>query len=86
MMEVKTLVDTDQEEFEHAVAKTMTFDAFLSHCTMCGGAWTAMLLTGMKECFRKQWDNLEDDRNYSFMEVVIILRDQCGVIMPSEQC
>lgn len=56
----------------------MKFSEFLEHCTACGGNWTAMLMTGIKEVFPEVYDKMED-RRYNFIEVTNILKDKCGV-------
>ena len=55
----------------------MTFTEFLSHCTACGGNWTAMLLTGIKKCFPEYYNKMED-KPYEFNEVCNIIK-QLGV-------
>ena len=39
----------------------MELDEFLSHCTMCGGNWGGMLLTGIQELFPDVWELIPDD-------------------------
>ena len=54
----------------------MTLNDFLNHCTVCGGNWTAMFLTGLKEVAPDIY-NAMPDRNYSFDEVVFIVNHLC---------
>lgn len=54
----------------------MKFDTFLSHCTMCGGNWTAMLLTGIKAVAPELHESLPD-KTYSFDEVCFIVNHLC---------
>ena len=49
----------------------MTGKEFLNNCTACGGNWTAMLLTGIKCCFPKEYEAMED-KTYSIEEVLQI--------------
>lgn len=61
----------------------MTLKEFVSHGVACGGNWTAMLLSGLKEVNRPLWDSLPD-KEYSFNEVLDILVDN-GVILPADK-
>lgn len=54
----------------------MTFNEFLSHCTACGGNWTAMLFTGIKEVAPDLHEALPD-RSYAFDEVAFIVNHLC---------
>lgn len=46
---------------------TMTKDQFLSHCTLCGGNWGAMLLTGISKVFPEKFQEVEEKYNsFSF--------------------
>ena len=49
------------EECIHAKPFNGSFDEFLSHCTMCGGNWGGMLLTGIKDVAPQVWDAIPDD-------------------------
>lgn len=51
----------------------MPIKEFLDHCTACGGNWTQMFMTGIKECFPKTWESMLDDKTYSFEDIAIIL-------------
>lgn len=54
----------------------MTFDNFLHQCTMCGGNWTSMFLTGIKAVAPELYEALPD-KNYSFDEVCFIVNHLC---------
>jgi hypothetical protein len=56
----------------------MSGTEFLSKCTACGGNWSAMLMSGIKECFPEQYKNLSDDKSYDLMELLQITT-ACGV-------
>lgn len=44
------------------VKKTpMTFGQFLDHCTVCGGNWSGMLLTGIRRLWPEVWDVIPDN-------------------------
>ena len=58
----------------------MDYDEFLNHCVACGGAWTSMLITGIKEVFPKVWEALDPNKMYSFFEIVDLL-EECGVVI-----
>lgn len=55
----------------------MTLDTFMNHCTACGGNWTAMLMTGIKEVAPEVYDQMPD-RNYEFDEVCFIVNHLCS--------
>jgi len=60
----------------------MTLKEFVSrHCIACGGNWTAMFLTGIKNCFPDFYKKMPK-KNYSFEEVARILEDDLGVVFP----
>lgn len=50
----------------------MTMKEFLSHCTACGGNWTAMIGTGIRELFPDEWNNLPD--TFEFEDVMEVLK------------
>lgn len=54
----------------------MTFKEFLSHCTACGGNWTAMIMTGIKEVAPDLHEKMPD-RSYSFDEACFIANHLC---------
>lgn len=48
-------------------------DDFIKHdCVACGGNWSAMIISGMKYSNKFWWlyNELEDDRSYTFFELV----------------
>lgn len=55
----------------------MTATEFLEKCTAHGGNWTAMLMSGIKECFPEYYEKLED-KEYDFREV-LKMTAECGV-------
>lgn len=38
-----------------------TFSRFLDHCVACGGNWTAMIMSGIKELYPKVYDAIPED-------------------------
>lgn len=59
----------------------MTLDTFMNHCTACGGNWTAMLMTGIKEVAPEVYDQMTD-RNSSSMRSAS-LSTTCAAIVPT---
>lgn len=57
----------------------MSGKEFLSKCTAQGGNWTAMLMSGIKECFPDYWNKLDPDKEY-YMRDVWKMTEECGVI------
>lgn len=57
----------------------MNFSEFLTHCTACGGNWTAMLMSGIKTVFPEHFAQMED-KEYSFEDLFDELL-KCGVII-----
>lgn len=55
----------------------MTLDTFMTHCTACGGNWTAMLITGIKEVAPEVYGQMPD-RTYEFDEVRFIVNHLCS--------
>ena len=55
----------------------MTLDTFMKHCTACGGNWTAMIITGIKEVAPEVYDQMPD-RAYEFDEVCFIANHLCS--------
>ena len=55
----------------------MTLDTFMNHCTACGGNWTAMIMTGIKEVAPEVYDQMPD-RTYEFDEVCFIANHLCS--------
>ena len=55
----------------------MTLDTFMKHCTACGGNWTAMIITGIKEVAPEVYDQMPD-RTYEFDEVCFIANHLCS--------
>lgn len=54
----------------------MTLNEFLNHCTACGGNWTAMIMSGIKEVAPKVYAEMPD-RSYEFDEVCFIANHLC---------
>ena len=55
----------------------MTLDTFMKHCTACGGNWTAMIITGIKEVAPEVYDQMPD-RTHEFDEVCFIANHLCS--------
>lgn len=57
----------------------MMGDEFFNHCVACGGNWSGMLLTGIKELFPRVWEAIPDEmgkHSFSCLSYVLML---CGV-------
>ena len=61
----------------------MTVSEFFEHCTVCGAAWNAMLLTGVKDLYTEVYDAIPNDMGkYAFkcicgtLELLQIVRDR----------
>lgn len=54
----------------------MTFNDFINECLDCGGNWTKMLMTGIKEVAPKIYESMPD-RGYSFDEICFIVNHLC---------
>lgn len=54
----------------------MTFNQFLEECEMCGGNWTAMLMTGIKKVAPKIFEEMPD-RAFTFDEILFIVNHLC---------
>ena len=54
-----------------------SFDDFLKHCTMCGGNWGGMLLTGIKKLYPKVWEAIPEQMGVnafaSLVDVLLLL-------------
>lgn len=55
----------------------MTRTEFLNSCTACGGNWTAMLMSGIKQCFPEKYEAMPD-KEYTFDDLFDITVE-CGV-------
>lgn len=55
----------------------MTLDTFMNRCIACGGNWTAMLMTGIKEVAPEIYAQMPD-RSYAFDEVCFIVNHLCS--------
>lgn len=55
------------------------FDAFLKHCTCCGGNWGGMLLTGINELYSNVYDAIPDDMGISPFCCLLYTLLLCGV-------
>jgi len=56
--------------------KSLTFDQFLSKCTMCGGNWTEMFLTGIEACWPEIYKSMPD-WTYAFEDVCFVVNTLC---------
>lgn len=64
--------------------KEMTFDEFLSHCTMCGGNWGGMLLTGIRELFPETYEAIPDRMGCFAFSLICNTLTLCGIQFPEE--
>lgn len=51
----------------------MMNDFIKNDCVACGGNWSAMIISGMKNRFWWLYDELDDNREYSFFELIDIV-------------
>ena len=52
--------------------KTRSINSFLDHCTMCGGNWAAMFMSGIKEVFPDVWEALPNDDIEGFAIMALV--------------
>lgn len=75
---IKSVIPQDQlfsEGVMKAIAQEktdITQEDFINHCTACGGNWTAMIITGIKEIFPLTYAALPDV-NYAFEDVCNVI-------------
>ena len=48
-------------EIDATTTTPMTIKEFLDHCTLCGGNWGGMLLTGIRKLYPAVWEAIPDD-------------------------
>ena len=63
-----------------------TFESFLSRCTMCGGNWGAMLLTGIRDMWANVWDAIPNDMGALAFPCLCAVLVLCGVDASQNQC
>lgn len=51
---------------------------FLSHCTLCGGDWGAMLLSGIEELYPTIWELIPEDMGVFAFSVICDLVELLG--------
>lgn len=56
----------------------MSGKEFLSNCTACGGNWSAMIMSGIRECFPERYDSMPNNKEYDLFELMQIAAE-CGV-------
>ena len=49
------------EAIDSITITPMTMKNFLDHCTLCGGNWGGMLLTGIRKLYPAVWEAIPDD-------------------------
>lgn len=52
----------------------MTQKEFIDHCTTCGGNWTALLMTGLKDLFPLTFAALPDT-DYGFEDICDLIAE-----------
>ena len=71
----------DGEKVISACEKVVPFNGtskqFLDHCIACGGDWSLLLLSGIKELYPEIWDLIPDNMGHfafeSIVDVLILL-------------
>lgn len=63
-----------------------SFEAFLSHCTACGGDWGGMILTGVKYHWEKVWDAIPNEMGAFAFPCLCAVLTLCGVDASQNQC
>lgn len=61
-------------DMSKSVEHVMSFDEFLNGCTLHGGNWSAMIMSGIKEFFPEYYESMED-KDYEFTELIEIIRN-----------
>lgn len=56
----------------------MPFNEFLKHCHTCGGDWTGMLLSGIREINPEYFDKIPDDQDIDLAQAIKMV-DEAGV-------
>lgn len=57
----------------------MLFSNFVDkYCIACGGNWTAMLISGIKNAFPEVYDKMPS-KKYEFAEICEILTKECKI-------
>ena len=56
----------------------MPFNEFLKHCHACGGDWTGMLLSGIREINPEYFDKIPDDQDIDLAQAIKMV-DEAGV-------
>lgn len=49
------------EAIDSVTTTPMTMKEFLNHCTLCGGNWGGMLLSGINKLYPTVWAAIPDD-------------------------
>ena len=77
----ETIVNNWHEAGEEVIAACFysnpfkdSFEAFLSHCTPCGGNWGGLLLSGIAELYPEVYNAIPDDMGLNaFNSLVCVL-------------
>ena len=57
------------------------FKSFLSHCTMCGGDWGQMLLTGINELWPEVYEAIPNNMGMNAWACLCNTLILCGVVL-----
>lgn len=57
----------------------MTGKEFLDNCVACGGNWSGMLLTGIKEIFPRVWDAVPEQMGKNSFSCLCCALTLCGI-------
>lgn len=59
--------------------KERTCNSFLNSCTLCGGNWGAMFLSGLKELYPSVWEAIPDEMGHDAFTLICNIMYLCGV-------
>ena len=66
-------------ECAFAEHKKISMAKFLDHCTVCGGNWGGMLLSGLNELYPKTYEAIPDDMGVFAWAMICNTLILCGV-------
>ena len=69
-------------QLSYDIDREKMMDSFIKHdCIACGGNWTAMIISGIKNRFWWLYDEMDDNKSYSFFEVVDMVYNEIDTII-----
>ena len=74
-------------ELSYEVDREKMMDDFIKNdCVACGGNWTAMIISGIKNRFCWLYDEMDDNKSYSFIEVCDMVYNAIDEIIDGNIC